>query len=662
MSETEHEVDGKLRGAGAADEVGRPASVTAGRGISEHATLFDQAPDAILVASRDGRIQDANARASELIGRTRHQLLGMAVEDLMPRAGPVEEGASVASPERGARTRMELSIRRGDGTVVPCEISARALEDGRLLWILRDVTERKRSEVDLQRTLSLLSATLDSTADGILVVDLQGRMVRFNRRFTEMWRIPESVQRSRDDGKALEFVLDQLVDPDGFLQKVQALYSQPDAESFDVLEFKDGRVIERYSRPQRVDDRSVGRVWSFRDVTERRRAELALRESEEHLRQAQKMEAIGRLAGGVAHDFNNILTVILGYVEVLSGAMPPENAMRVELDEIRQAADRAASLTRQLLAFSRRQVLEPRVVDLNDVVQGVVRILERLIGEDVRLVLRPGERLGPVKADPGQLEQVLLNLALNARDAMPNGGEIRIETANAEIEDGRAAQRGPLEPGAYVRLSVSDTGVGMDEETRLRIFEPFYTTKERGKGTGLGLATVYGIVRQSGGRILVDSKRGCGSRFEVYLPQVTASPPAAAAQRPDSEAVPRGGETVLLVEDDAVVRSLVSATLARNGYTVLEAADGAAAIGAAQDHHAPIELMITDVVMPGMSGRSLAHRLAGDRPGTKVLYISGYTDDAVLHDGVLDSGAAYLQKPFTLDALGRKVRSVLDGG
>ena len=797
--------------------------------------------------------------------------------------------------------------------------------------------ERERAERDLRETLSLLNATFEATADGILVVDLAGHILSFNRKFAELWRIPDSILEARDAQKSIAFVLEQLADPEGFLAKVHDLYARPDASSFDVLTFKDGRIFERLSQPQRIGDKSVGRVWSFRDVTEAKRGEriqlatyriseaahnagslqelfraihaivgelmpaknfyialydtasdlltfpyyvdeydsdfaakrpgkglteyvlrtgepllvtpevqaelerrgqveligapsidwvgvplkigdrtigvlvaqtyapgvrygeterhilqfvstqvamaierkrteeqlhqserkyrllfetnpepmwvydfetlriLAVNEAgitrygyseaeflaltirdirpveeqgrldqelarrpdegavrtgvrhrakdgrvfevdlvarplefagrrarlvlardvtaqrhlEDQLRQSQKMEAVGQLAGGIAHDFNNLLTAILGSTQLLLQATPPGDVRREDVEEIRNAGLRAAELTRQLLAFSRRQVLAPKVLELNAVVANMDKMLRRLIGDDVELGTALHAEAGAVNADPGQLEQVLLNLVVNARDAMPGGGRVLIETTRLLLRDELVERRHRLPPGDYVCLAVTDSGLGMDEATQAHLFEPFFTTKEVGKGTGLGLATVYGIVKQSGGYIWVYSEPGRGTTVKVYLPRVpgAAEPPLPA---PEPPALRGGHETVLLVEDAAPVRTLARRSLEACGYRVLDAADGRSAIELSARHAGEIAVLVTDVVMPGMSGRELAERLAPARPAMKVLYTSGYTDDAMVRQGVLNAGVAFLQKPFVPDSLARKVREVLD--
>ena len=389
------------------------------------------------------------------------------------------------------------------------------------------------------------------------------------------------------------------------------------------------------------------------DITE-------LRRTQEQLFQSQKIEAVGRLAGGVAHDFNNLLTVIIGHGELLGEDLKEGDPLRESVLEVLHAASRAAGLTKQLLAFSRQQVLELRVVDLNALVGNMDKMLRRLIGEDVELRSVLSDALGAVRADAGQIEQVILNLVVNARDAMPEGGRLMIETSDVELDEAYIASHEPMAAGAYVMLAVTDTGTGMTEGVRRRLFEPFFTTKEPGKGTGLGLATVYGIVKQSGGYIWVYSEVDNGTTFKIYLPRVTEAPEALLV--PDIVAEPpRGTETVLLVEDEDMVRSLARAALARRGYAVLEAANGREALAICERHREPIDLLVTDMIMPGMTGRDLALRVILLRPEIKVLYISGYTDRAIVHKGLLAPGFAFMEKPFTPDSLARKVRKVLDG-
>jgi len=905
--------------------------------------LFEHSSEVITLLAADGTVLYASQPASPVLGYGPTENVGRNVFELIhpdDRSGALELFAELME-EPGHVVRSELRAQHKDGTWRRLEVvGVNRLSEpaiGAVVVNYRDITDRERTERDLRETLSLLNATFESTADGLLVVDLAGHIVSFNRKFAELWRIPDSILETKDAPRTIAFVLEQLADPQGFITKVRDLYARPDASSFDVLVFKDGRIFERLSQPQRIGGKSVGRVWSFRDVTEAKRAEriqlatyriseaahaagslqelfraihaivgelmpaknfyialydaasdlltfpyyvdeydsdfpakrpgkglteyvlrtgepllvtpevqaelerrgqveligapsidwvgvplkigdrpigvlvaqtyapgvrygeterhilqfvstqvamaierkrteeqlheserkyrllfetnpepmfvydfetlrilavngaaitrygyseaefLALtirdirpveeqgrleqelarrpdegairtgvrhrakdgrlfevdlvarplefagrrarlvlardvtaqRHLEDQLRQSQKMEAVGQLAGGIAHDFNNLLTAILGSTQLLLQVTPPGDVRREDVDEIRNAGLRAAELTRQLLAFSRRQVLAPKVLELNGVVANMDKMLRRLIGEDVELATTLHAEAGAVNADPGQLEQVLLNLVVNARDAMPGGGRVLIETTRVLLRDELVERRHRLPPGDYACLAVTDSGAGMDESTQAHLFEPFFTTKEVGKGTGLGLATVYGIVKQSGGYIWVYSEPGRGTTVRVYLPRVpgAAEPPLPAPELP---ALRGGHETVLLVEDAAPVRTLARRSLEACGYTVLDAADGPSAIELSARHAGAIAVLVTDVVMPGMSGRELAERLAPTRPEMKVLYTSGYTDDAMVRQGVLNAGVAFLQKPFVPDSLARKVRDVLD--
>ncbi len=425
---------------------------------------------------------------------------------------------------------------------------------------------------------------------------------------------------------------------------------------------KDGRVVWVEAHSTVVfDDKGnrAGMRGVILDITASKEAEQARARLEEQLRHAQRMESIGRLAGGVAHDFNNLLTTINGYAELVLTELEPESPLRASLDEIRKAGERAAELTHQLLAFSRRQIIQPRNIALNSLIREDTKLLKRLLGEDIELEAILDPELGQIRGDQGQMHQVILNIAINARDAMPQGGKLALETRNVTVGEGNAREHPSLQPGSYVMLSMSDTGVGMDSETKSRIFEPFFTTKEKEKGTGLGLSMVYGIIEQCGGSILVDSEPGLGTTIRIYLPRIE-EPAAQSAEARAEPGNPRGSETVLVVEDDDTVRHITCQVLRDLGYKVLEAANGDEALRVSEAHRGQIPLLITDMVMPQMDGRELAARMRHLRPEMRVLYMSGYTDDALVRRGPLEPGMSFLQKPFTGRELAQTARRILD--
>jgi two-component system cell cycle sensor histidine kinase/response regulator CckA len=509
--------------------------------------------------------------------------------------------------------------------------------------------DRKRAEEALARSETTYRSLVDDSPFGIFRSAPDGRLLAVNPALVSILGYDSEAELLQKD-----LARDVYVDPGERARLIEEVKQQGSLSAESVWRRKDGKTVTVRQTGRVVGD-TQGRLEYFNviieDITERRLLEA-------QFRQAQKMEEVGRLAGGIAHDFNNLLTAILGTADLLLDTMERQQE-RDDVEEIRKAAKRAAELTHQLLAFSRKQVLAPQVLDLNALVRNLDKLLQRLIGEDVALRTVLASELGAVRADPGQLEQVIVNLVVNARDAMPEGGQLTIETANAELDDAYAEAHFPAQPGSYVLLAVSDTGKGMDAATRSHIFEPFFTTKEPGKGTGLGLATVYGVVKQSGGYVWVYSEPGRGSSFKIYLPRVAEAPkPAGPGPQPTG---PLGGsETILLVEDDEMVRVLTRRMLEADGYTVLLASHGEEALGLLAGHRGRVDLLVTDVVMPGMSGRDVANRVATLRPGTKVLYLSGYTDDAIVRHGVLEPGIAFLQKPFTADTLARKVREVLE--
>ncbi len=560
--------------------------------------------------------------------------------------------AERAAIEDGAPLSFDYRIVRPDGTVRIVHEEGEVIRDEagdpvRMVGTVQDITERVAAEEERARLL----LAVEQTADSIMVTEPDGTIAYANPSFARLYGYgPEEIV-----GRNAEILKSGRHDP-GFWSELWASVAAGQTWTGPIVNRRrDGMFVEVEKVISAIHDaegRLTGYIQTDRDVTRERVLEA-------QLRQAQKMEAIGQLAGGIAHDFNNILTAIRGFGELVRRGLPPDDEQnRADIEEVIANADRAAELTRQLLAFSRRQVLSPRVVEPAAVVDGIAPMLRRLIGERIELVTSAESAASRVKVDPSQLEQVIVNLAINARDAMPDGGTLTIETSAVELDAEDARIHPEVACGPYVLLAVSDTGIGMDPETQAHAFEPFFTTKAPGEGTGLGLATVYGFVKQSGGYIYVDSEPGHGTSFKVYLPRVEkAAAPAAAEPGP---AAAGGSETVLLVEDEAAVRGLASRVLAERGYTVLEAPDAEAALTLAATHPGPIELLVTDVVMPGLSGPELAERLAADRPATRVLYMSGYAEDHFGRSGTLAEDIAYLPKPFTADALAHAVRDALE--
>ena len=513
--------------------------------------------------------------------------------------------------------------------------------------ITHDITERKRMHDALKKSEQRLKALFDNALDAILLVDDEARYVDANPAACEL------LGYSREELQQLSIW--DVTPPSNSNQGIDLwrdFLAAGKMSGEHTLRRKDGTLIG-------VECNSVANVLPGlhmtinRDTDERKRVE-------QQLRQAQKMEAVGRLAGGVAHDFNNLLTAITGYSDLMLRRLGEEDSLRSNVEEIRKAASRATALTRQLLAFSRKQMQQLKILNLNSIVSELDKMLQRLIGEDIQLTTTLDPQLGQTKADAGQIEQVIMNLVVNARDAVSMGGKITIETANVYLNNEYVQSHLGARAGRYVMLAVSDTGAGMDDETKSHIFEPFFTTKEAGKGTGLGLATVYGIVKQSNGYISVESEVGQGTAFKVYLPRVdeAAEPLTLSSLAPEKPAR-RRTETVLLAEDEEVVRNLTRQVLEMNGYKVLEAANGGAALMLCEEHKGPIHLLITDVVMPEMSGRKLAERLSAVRPNMRVLYMSGYTDEAIIRHGVLDEGTEFIQKPFTPESLAHKINELL---
>ena len=519
--------------------------------------------------------------------------------------------------------------------------------------ITHDITASKQAEAALRASEARFRALVESSYDALALIDADGKIVYASASTTRLLGyVPEELLGRN----ALD-----LIHPDDVAyvrERFAAAAGRPGAPVVGEyrLRHRDGSwlAVEGVA-VNRIAEPGIGAiVTSFRDITERRQLE-------ERLRRAHRMEAVARLAGGIAHDYNNLLTVMLGSAEILLHDLPPAYARRDDLEQIKAAATRAAELTRQVLAFSRQQVLTPRLLDLTALVAGMERILQPLLGGRVELTLQLGKGIGAVRADPGQLEQAIVNVVLNAREAMPAGGRLTLATGDVEVDDAFAREHDPMVPGHYVTLALRDTGVGMDEETRGHLFEPFFTTKPGRHGAGLGLATTYGIVKQSGGYIWVESAPGEGSTFTIYLPW--HAPLAAAGAAPPAHArapAAGGGETVLVVDDEPAVRMVTKRILQRNGYAVLEASGGPEALRVLREHPGPIQLLLTDVIMPEMNGREVAERVRERRPGIKVMYMSAYSPEAIALDGLLDEGATFLRKPFEIGPLLQAVRQALD--
>jgi PAS domain S-box-containing protein len=602
--------------------------------------------------------------------------------DVIARSIHPDDRAAVERANRSVvehRKPIPLTYRvvRPDGTVriVWAEAGVLVLDaQGRpatLSGIVQDVTERKRTEDNLRQSVSLLRATLESTADGILVVDREGAIVGFNERFAEMWRFPKDFFPASgahgapipgSDQRAIGFVLDQLKDKEGFVAKVRELYSQPEAASFDTLEFEDGRIFERYSLPQTIDGRPVGRVWSFRDVTARTRAEEERRQLEAQVRQAQKLESLGVLAGGIAHDFNNLLTAILGHANLALLRLAPESPGCDNLRQIEKASRQAAELCRQMLAYAGRGRLVVESVDLSLLVQELLPLLHVSISKKALLRCQLAEDLPAIEADPVQLRQIVMNLVINASEAIgDNEGVIGITTGALDCgaDDPRTSHRAePPPPGGYVFLEVADTGCGMDAETQARIFDPFFTTKFAGRG--LGLAAVLGIVRKHRGEVKVASERGKGTTFRILVP---AWAPCAA--RTEAEAAPpawRGTGTILLVDDEELVRNVAGKMLEHCGFRVLIASDGREAIDLFRQHEAEIVCVLLDLTMPRMDGEQTFRELRRLQPDVRVILASGYSDSETMQRSANEALAGALEKPYQLQSLSAKLHEVLAPG
>jgi two-component system, cell cycle sensor histidine kinase and response regulator CckA len=616
--------------------------------LSQLASIIECSNDAIIIHTLDGTIVSWNVGAESVYGYSASEVLGQPRNILLPDDQPDELPAILEQLKLGKRIQLYETVHiRKDGQRIDVSMMISPVKDASekvvgAAAITRDISDRKKAEERFYKAFN-------ASPEPITIANLaDGRFVDVNESFLHVTGFcrEEVIGRTSLELKFWDRAED-------YRELVEALEERASVRDMEITFLaKSGERRTGLNSAEVID--IVGQkciLAIFKDITERKALEAKLR-------QAQKMESIGRLSGGIAHDFNNLLGVIIGYGSILEERVDVDSDLRKGVQEIKKAGQRAAALTRQLLAFSRQQVLEPKVLSLNTVVADIGKMLLRLIGEDIELTTLLQSELGRVKADQGQIEQVIMNLAVNARDAMPRGGKLIIETRNVEVDENLAGQRSSTDPGRYISLAVTDTGFGMDKETQSHIFEPFFTTKEKDKGTGLGLSVVYGVVKQSGGYIWVYSELGKGTTFKIYLPRVEEAVERDNWQPPVKSL--KGSETILLVEDEESLRALTRSLLVQSGYTVMETNNGARALEIARDYRGSIHLLLTDVVLPGIGGSVLAEEMATQYPAMKVLFMSGYTDNAVAAQGVLEEGTFLLQKPFEPEALRSKVREVLD--
>ncbi len=633
-----------------------------------HRTVFESANDILIVMDRRGKILDVNAKLKDIGGYERGELLGKNVRSL----AKMMTRKSLAIILKNFMKRMvgidvppyEVEMVTKDGKVVTVEISAVAMRrNGRIvgdLAILRDTTERKRAQEQLQESEQRYRSLFQNAHDMIQSVALDGSVIFANRAWMETLGYTEAELPGLN--------LFNIIHPDSKSHCLELFSKVMKGEAVDNVQAtfmaKDGRPveIEGTAAPRRLGDKIVSSQGIFRDVTERKAAEEALRKTEEQLRQAQKMEAIGRLAGGVAHDFNNLLTVITVSTDLLLKELEDGNPMLQDIQEIKKAAERAAALTRQLLVFSRRQIVEPEVLNLNTVVSDMDRMLFRILGEDIRLETALEPDLEAVKVDRANIEQVIMNLVVNARDAMPDGGNLIIRTENVNLDEQDSRGVPEAKSGGYIRLSVTDSGTGMSKGIMEHIFEPFFTTKAKGKGTGLGLSTVYGIIKQSGGWINVYSELGQGSTFKIYLPvfsDILEGASNAKAETPTVQALTGNGERILLVEDEEPIRAAAQRLLSENGYHVSGVESAEAALVVFNKERDTFQLVLSDVVLPGKSGVELIEQLLALKPGLRVLLSSGYADERSRWSAISDKGYPFIQKPYTAEKLLRAVKETI---
>jgi PAS domain S-box-containing protein len=631
------------------------------RQLLEREQLFrlisENAADLIAVVDMDGNRIYNSVSYERALGYSEAELKSSSgFQQIHPDDRAQVQAASAEARRTGKGKTLEYRMRHKDGSWRVLEstssviLSAKGVPE-KLVIVSRDISDRKQTIEALRQSEAGFRSLVEGSPYGIYRAAVDGQFLRVNPALERLLKYTNP-----DELIKANLRTDVFRNPSDFDRLVELLGSEGKFKDVEVeWKRKDQKPITVRCSGRHLSETfqaaSVFEVFA-EDVTERRALE-------KQLSMAAKMEAVGRLSGGIAHDFNNLLGVIIGYSQVLRRKLDPNSPLKEHAEEVEKAANRAVSLTRQLLAFSRQQILTLAVVDLNSLVTDMEKMLPRLIGEDIVMEIDLDPLLGTIKADQGQIEQIIMNLAVNARDAMPNGGKLQLQTANRELDELYAQEHPGAKPGRYVMLAMTDSGAGMTAQTLAHIFEPFFTTKEVGKGTGLGLATVYGVVKQSGGYIWVDSAPGFGSSFQIFLPRVEESVSQAAIDAPADNL--RGTETILLVEDADALRKLARSFLSEHGFQVISASNGEEALLVAERHGRPIDLLVTDVIMPGMNGRALADRLLAKQPKLKVLYISGYTDSFIAGHGVLEEGTFLLHKPFTEEVLVRKVRDVLDG-
>jgi PAS domain S-box-containing protein len=626
-------------------------------------SYVNNAPDGIFITDVNGRFIDVNPAASTITGYSRDDLTSMSIPDLIPLETVNEANDHFERLKRSGRSTGDVKFHTKGGDIRWWAVTAVHLDHGRYLGFCKDVTEQKQAEQALKQREIYLNKIFDVLPIGLWFADKHGKLIRGNPAGVKIWGAEPKVSvEEYGVFKARRLPSGEPIAPDDWALAHTIREGVTVKDELLEIDAFDGRkkIILNYTAPVKDDNgEMLGAIVVNNDITENKRAEKEKENLEARLRQAQKMESVGRLAGGVAHDFNNMLGVILGHTEMALEQVDPAQPLFTDLQEVRKAAERSADLTRQLLAFARKQTITPIVIDINESVEKALKMLRRLISEDIDLVWSPGQNLWPVKVDPSQIDQILANLCVNAKDAIAGVGIITIETEAATLDEAYCADHDGFAPGEYVLLAVSDNGCGMDQETLNHLFEPFFTTKQVGKGTGLGLASVYGMVKQNNGFINVHSKPGQGTTFKICLPRHAVKTTIPSPERTATQPLEHGHETILLVEDEPAILKMTIKMLERLGYNVIEAATPGEAIRLAHEHAGDIHMLMTDVVMPEMNGRDLAGNLLSIYPDLKRLFMSGYTADVIAGQGVLDEGVHFIQKPFSRAELAKKVREAL---